>query len=78
MAIAHPTHIVTIGVWCPSTARAETIQSWIQAGPFDDAIEIAALLQHALVELADDVEIVETKQQQHRVAAPPWEQLTLL
>lgn len=78
MAIAHPTHVVTIGVWSPSTARSESLQAWITAGPFDDAQDVLARLHGELVALSDAVEVIELKQQQHVVAAPPWEQLTLL
>jgi hypothetical protein len=77
MEIRQPSHVVTIGVWCPNTARAVHLQCWVVAGPFDDATDIASHLLGLLGASVDAMELIERRESQSHRHEPEWTQLAL-
>lgn len=80
MRVDHPTHVVTVGVWCPEERTTDYFQAWVDAGPFP-AGSLRSLLLHALQDATEGrVELVEARTSTtsiERAVPAPWEQLSL-
>lgn len=77
MAIASPTHVVTLSVWDTHRGESLIMQYWVAAGPFDSCEVMVYPLQEALAAHNEAVELVDRRESRHRVGRSPWEQLEI-